>query len=272
MDGIELRRAGELAYREAVPPGGERADPVVLVHGFPESSRMWEPVMEELAVAGRRCVAPDLYGLGDSADAGPATFERNLEALARLHRELGLGRVALVVHDWGGFVGLAWACEHPEEVEALVISDTGFFSDGRWHGLATAIRGEDGEAIVAGLDPDGVAEMLRATGAGFDEEGLEAYCGPFADGRGQRATLDFYRSMDFSKLAPYEGCLAKLGVPALLLWGEADEFAPLAGARRFERKIPDARLVVVDGAGHFVYDEHPERCAREVRDFLATLG
>lgn len=268
MSAIERRRAGPVSYREAVPDT-ETADTVILIHGFPESSLMWEPVMAALAAGGRRCVAPDLYCLGESEDPGPASFERNLAAVASFHNELGLGRVALVVHDWGGFVGLAWACEHPELVSALVISDAGFFSEGKWHGMATAMRSDQGEALVAGLDRDGFGAMLRSA-ADFDDATLDAFWRPFEDGRGRQATLEFYRSMDFEKLAPYDGRLAELGVPTLLLWGETDEFAPLAGAKRFEREIPGSRLVAVEGAGHFVYDEHPERCAREVADFLAS--
>jgi pimeloyl-ACP methyl ester carboxylesterase len=78
--------------------------------------------------------------------------------------------------------------------------------------------------------------------------------------------------MDFSKLAPYEGRLGELGVPTLLLWGSEDQFAPLGGARRFEREIPGARLVVLEGAGHFVFDQERERCAREVVEFVASAG
>jgi len=223
MGVVQLRREGDLAYREAVPDGAVSGPPVVLLHGFPESSRMWVPVMEALAVAGRRSIAPDLYALGDSTDSEPATFEHNREAVGALHEALGLGQVALVVHDWGGFVGLAWACEHPDEVEALVISDTGFFSDGKWHGMAQAVRGEQGEAIIAALDRDGFAGLLRSSaGDAFDDEDIEAYWQPFERGHGRRATLDFYRSMDFEKLEPYQGGLGALGVPVLLLWGSQD--------------------------------------------------
>ena len=269
MPSIALRRQGGIAYREAVPDGDRRGPVVVLVHGFPESSRMWVPAMEALADAGRHCVAPDLYGLGDSSESGPATFERNLEALGQLLAALDLERVALVVHDWGGFIGLAWACAHPAAVEALVISNTGFFSDGKWHGVAEAMRSDQGEAIIGALDREGFAGLLRGSGEGvFDDADLDAYWAPFEDGRGRRATLDFYRSMDFEKLGPYQGKLGELGVPTLLLWGSEDRFAPLAGARRFAREIPGAKLVALDGAGHFVYDEEPERCARELVAFL----
>ncbi|MDQ3572059.1 MAG: alpha/beta fold hydrolase [Actinomycetota bacterium] len=267
--GEALQRAAGLVYREIDPEGEPSGDPVLLLHGFPESSLMWEPLMAALAGAGRRCVAPDLYCLGDSDDPGPATFERNLEAVSRLHSELDLGRVAVVVHDWGGFIGLAWACEHPDLVSALVISDTGFFADGRWHGMAEMIRGDEGEAIMAAIDRDGFAGLLRADGAPFADEQIDAYWRPFESGRGRQATLEFYRSMDFSKLAPYEGKLGALDVPALLLWGAEDKFAPIGGAKRFEREIPGSELVALEGAGHFVFDQEPERATATVAAFLA---
>ena len=60
-------------------------------------------------------------------------------------------------------------------------------------------------------------------------------------------------------------------MPVLLLWGESDEFAPLAGAHRFERELPDTELVVIEGAGHFVWDEQPRLCAGALRSFLERL-
>ena len=78
--------------------------------------------------------------------------------------------------------------------------------------------------------------------------------------------------MDFSKLAPYEGGLARLGVPTLLLWGAEDQFAPVGGAYRFKKQIPGAQLLAIEGAGHFVFDQEQERCASAVADFLAANG
>ena len=257
-------------HRDIRPDGEETAEPVILVHGFPESSMMWAPLMDKLSAAGRRCIAPDLYCLGESSDPGPATFERNLAALGELHSELGLGRVALVVHDWGGFIGLAWACENPDLVSALVISNTGFFPDGKWHGLAESIRAEGGEKLIEQVDRVAFEALLKSDGARFSAEEIDAYWQPFANGRGREATVEFYRSMDFEKLAPYDDLLGKLDVPTLLLWGAEDKFAPLAGAKRFEREIPGARLAAFAGAGHFVFDHERERAAREVADFLST--
>ncbi|HKJ35723.1 MAG TPA: alpha/beta fold hydrolase [Solirubrobacterales bacterium] len=267
-----MKRVGPIAYREALPDGERTGPDVVLVHGFPESSRMWVGLMEALAATGRRSIAPDLYCLGDSKDPGPATFERNLEAFTEIAAKLAPGPVALVVHDWGGFIGLAWASEHPDLVTALVISDAGFFSDGRWHGIAEAIRAPGGEKLVESFDREAFAGLLRADGADFAEADIEAYWRPFESGRAREATVEFYRSMDMEKLAPYDGALEAMAKPTLLLWGEEDSFAPLSGAHRLQREIPGSELEVVEGVGHFVFDAAPERAIASVTGFLDRVA
>jgi pimeloyl-ACP methyl ester carboxylesterase len=263
--------AGGLAYREAVPEGPSRGD-VLLLHGYPESSFMWREAMDAAARAGWRAVAPDLAGFGDSPADPPGTWERHVDAVERFRTELGLERVALVVHDWGGLIGLRWACDHPEAVGALVISDTGFFADGKWHGLATAMRTEgQGEELVAQMTEEGLAAALRSVSPGVSDEAVADYFKAFGDEDRRRGQLELYRSGDFSKLASYEGRLAALHLPTLLLWGENDPFAPVAGAHRFAQEIPGSQLVVLDGTGHFVWDEAPERTAEALAGFLARL-
>ena len=90
------------------------AAPVVCLHGFPESSLMWEPLMEALGREGRHCYAPDLYGFGDSQRLRAGDLRELARALRRMDRLADLDRVVLVVHDWGGFVGLSWACDNPD--------------------------------------------------------------------------------------------------------------------------------------------------------------
>jgi haloalkane dehalogenase len=256
----------ELHHREAGDPG----DPaVLLVHGYPESSYMWRDILPALAGAGFHALAPDLAGYGDSEADPPGTWERHVEALERFRARRGLDTVALVVHDWGGLIGLRWACDHPEAVDALCISDTGFFPDGRWHGLAEAMRTPgQGEEIVDAMTTEGFAEMLGGVSSGIGPEAAREYFKAFADEPRRRGQLELYRSGDFEKLAPYEGRLAELGVPTLLLWGAEDPFAPLAGARRFEREIPGSEVVVLEGTGHFVVADAPDRYAEELVRFL----
>jgi haloalkane dehalogenase len=234
---------------------------------------MWREVLDALANSGRRAVAPDLPGFGDSRPDPPTTWERQVEAVERLRSALDLERVALVVHDWGGLIGLRWACEHRDAVAALVISNTGFFPDGKWHGMAHSLRTHDeGEKLLDALTEDGFAQMLASLSPGFDSASASEYWKSFETEAGRRAALELYRSGDFEKLEPYEGQLAGLGVPTLILWGADDPYAPVAGAYRFQREIPHAELVIVEGAGHFVYADEPQRCAHEVADFLGAAG
>src|SRR5919198_2147354 len=271
MSADAVARAGGLAYREAVPAGEPRGS-VLCVHGYPESSYMWRSLLEACADAGWRAVAPDLPGYGDSPSAPPHTWERAVDALERFHRALGLGPVVLVVHDWGGLIGLRWACDRPGRLRALAISDTGFFADGKWHGLAQAMRTEgQGEEIVGAMTRAGFGAMLAQVAPGIDAAAIDEYFKAFTDDVRRRGQLELYRSGDFEKLRPYEGRLAALGVPALLLWGEDDPFAPVAGAHRFAAELPGARLEVLAGTGHFLFDEAPADSARAMVGFLDSL-
>ena len=258
-----------LVYRESLPVE-EPKGTVLCLHGYPESSYMWRHLLEAVAAAGWQAVAPDLPGYGDSPYAGSGTWQAHVDAVDAFHREQELGEVVLVVHDWGGLIGLRWACEHPDLIRAMVISNTGFFPDGRWHGMADALRTPgQGEQLVDGLDRDGFAAMLRSVSPNLDDRSIDEYFKAYGSEERRRGQLEMYRSGEFSELKDYD--LSSVGAPALLLWGEDDPFAPVAGAHRFARELPDTELVVVEGAKHFVYDEEPQRCSAAVVSFLERV-
>ena len=257
-----------LAHREDGPAGGPLA---LLVHGYPESSYMWHQLMPALADAGWRSLAPDLAGFGDSEPDPPGTWERHVESIERFRSEQGVERCVLVVHDWGGLIGLRWACEHPEAIEALVISSTGFFSDGKWSGMAEALQTPgSGEELVDGLTRESFGGLLGSVSTGMTDTAVDEYFKAYADEPRRRGQLELYRSGDFSQLERYR--LVDLEVPVLLVWGETDPFAPLAGAHRFESELADTELAVIEGAGHFVWDDAPEPCAKAVTGFLARIS
>jgi haloalkane dehalogenase len=126
----------------------------------------------------------------------------------------------------------------------------------------------EGEQLVAGLTREAFDELLRGVSRGIDEPALDEYWRG-VEGEGREAVLELYRSGNLEELQPYVGGLAALGVPTLLLWGEDDPFAPVAGAHRLAREIPHAQLRVIAGTGHFVVEDAPDEYARSVADFLA---
>jgi haloalkane dehalogenase len=260
-----------LAFREA----GDAGAPVaLLLHGYPNSSYLWHDVLPAVAAAGWRAVAPDFAGFGDSEpmEQRAATWTEHVYDLDDFVAAEELAPVALVAHDWGGLIGLRWACERPYAVRALVLMGTGFFPDGQWHGLAQGLRRKgEGEQIIAGITRETFGDLLRNASPSITEEALDEYWKAYADDRRRAAHLELYRSGNFEELQRYDGCLARLGVPTLVLWGANDAFAPVAGAHRFEREIPGAELVVLDDAGHFLMEDDPERVAAEIARFLGTL-
>ncbi len=273
MPQLTVKRAGEIAYREAEPSRVSERLPVLCLHGWPQSSYMWRHLLPALAAAGRRAVAPDLPGFGDSPPDPPGAYERHVEAVERFRRQVGLDRVALVVHDTGGLIGLRWACDQPDAVGGLVITNTGFFPDLEWVPIAKTMRTPiQGEALVDSVSREGFDTLFRAGSDSFDDPALDEYWKAFTTAEGRRGMLELYRSVDLDELAPYQEQLAALGVPALVLWGQKDEYLPLDYASRFASEIPGSKLVLLEEVRHFLFEDEPERCAQEVIDFLREAG
>jgi haloalkane dehalogenase len=178
--------------------------------------------------------------------------------------------VVLVTHDWGVPIGLKWACDHPGAASALVISDGGFFADRRWHDLANVMRTPgEGERLISSYTREGFAAMMHAVSGGMGEQAIAEYWKAFADDARRLAQLELYRSGEFDKLLPYEGRVAALEVPALIVWGAEDRFAGVRMAERFHDELAGSELVILDGAGHFVWEDEPDRTSAALVDFLA---
>ena len=131
-----------------------------------------------------------------TATPNPTRPERgsaHIEALERFVSALDPGPVALVTHDWGVMVGLRWACENPERVDALVISDGGFFADRRWHDFANVMRTPgEGEQLIAGFTRDGFAQMMKGLSSGIGDDAVDDTEG-LADETRELAAFELYR-------------------------------------------------------------------------------
>jgi haloalkane dehalogenase len=234
---------------------------------------MWRHLLPPLAAAGRRALAPDYFGFGDSPPDPPGTYVRHVEAIERFRREIGLDRVVLAVHDTGGLIGLHWACDHPDAVGGLVITNTGFFPDHEWMEIAETMRTPvQGEALMDSLSREAFGTLMAEASSGFDDRALDEYWKAFLTPEGRGGMLELYRSFDLDELKPYQSRLAALDVPTLILWGQADEYLPVDYASRFAAQLPGSKLVMLEGVRHFLFEDEPERCAREVIGFLEQAG
>jgi haloalkane dehalogenase len=250
--------------------------PVLLVHGEPTSSYLWRNVIPPLVASGRRAVAPDLFGFGRSdkpADVAWYTYDRHVDSVARLVEELGLRELTVVVHDWGGPIGLRFAVEHEELVDRLVILDTGI-GGGRppsetWMRFREVVR-----AAGTGVDPARLVES--GTAAGLADEVRAAYADPFPTPESKAGVLAFPELVpadeDHPNTAPMNrvrDALRSWTKPALVVWGAEDRALPPSLATMFSDLIPGAGPpVVIPGAGHFLQEDKPAEVAAALLDFL----
>jgi pimeloyl-ACP methyl ester carboxylesterase len=263
-----VERQGQIAdletfWREA--PGSS----VLYLHGVPTDGADWIPFLERTGG-----YAPDLPGFGRSAK--PSHFDYSIPGYARfLQRFLdatGVGRVSLVMHDWGA-VGLALAQAAPERIERLVLIDAVPLLPGyRWHGIARVWRTPLGGEMLMGFTTKWA--MRRLMGFTVDRaatppELVDRVWSHFDHGT-QRAILKLYRSSPAGTLAAAGAALDRVDAPALILWGTADPYLPAALAGLYaERLGGDARVELVDGAGHWPWLDRPQ-LVDTVTDFLRS--
>lgn len=257
MDFVEAHGL-TIAYERA----GE-GHPLVLVHGAAEDSRTWRPQIADLADE-FTVVAWDEPGAGRSSDLPEAmTLAGFADALAALIESLGLGPAHVAGLSWGGTVVLELYRRHPELVATLIMLD----SYAGWKGSLPA---QEVRARAAG-----VRRLLAAPPKDFDPTPPGLFAGDppatfvpllaamAADVRpatlGQQ--LAIMADTDLSAVLP------RIGVPTLLVWGDSDSRSPLRVARQFQKAIPDAELVVIEGAGHMSHLERPAQVNHALREF-----
>ena len=251
--------------------------PVLLLHGEPTSSFLWRNIIPPLVAAGYRAVAPDLIGFVHSDKPeyiGWYSYDRHVASVEQLVDELGLHGLTLVVHYWGGPIGLRFAVEHEDLVDRLVILDTGI-GGGRppselWLRFRAAVR-------KAGADVDPVRIIESGTVHGLSDEVRAAYAEPFPTPESKAGVLAFPELVpaepDHPNTAPMNSVRDALGSwtkPTLVVWGAADTALPPTLADAFAELIPGAgEPVVLEGAGHFLQEDRPDELAAAILRFLA---
>jgi haloalkane dehalogenase len=249
--------------------------PVVFVHGEPTWSFLWRKVMPPVLEAGFRCVAPDLPGFGRSdkpADVGWYTYDRHTAALTSLLEDLDLRGATMVVHDWGGPIGLRAAVEHADRVDRLVIMDTGLFTGHqRMSDAWMAFR----DFIERTEDPPISMLVRRACLTDPGDEVAAAYDAPFPDAASKAGARAFPLMIPLSP----EGATAEAGQrvlaalredrrPTLMLWADQDPVLPVRTGERFAEAIGRDAPQVIEGASHFLQEDAGPEIGRRIADWL----
>jgi haloalkane dehalogenase len=249
--------------------------PVVFLHGEPTWSFLWRKVIPPVLDAGYRCIAPDLPGFGRSdkpTEVDWYTYDRHTEAMAALVRDLDLRGATLVVHDWGGPIGLRLAVEQAERFDRLVILDTGLFTG---HQKMTEAWNAFRD-FVARTEDLPVGFLVR--GACHHDPGdaaIAAYEAPFPTGESKAGARAFPLILPTDPEAP--GAAAGQHVldalradqrPKLVLWADSDPVLPLSTGHRFAEALGTSVAHVIDGAGHFLQEDAGPQIGELIADWL----
>jgi pimeloyl-ACP methyl ester carboxylesterase len=247
---------GEPVSWRSAPGSGT---PTLFVHGVPNSSPTWEVFLERIGG-----VAIDLPGFGRSCKAANVDYsirgyDRHLERFLDL---VELERVNLVMHDWGA-AALAFAERCPERVQRIVLINALPLLPGfRWRGVERAWRTPViGELVMGSLTPRVARRLARGAGVtagpAFDRE-LAQIAEQFDFGT-QRAILKLLRSADPDTLAGAGIGLRELSAPALVVWGERDQFIPARFAQDYARALGGSvEVLMLPDAGHWPWLDRPD--------------
>ena len=252
-----------------------KGPPVVFLHGEPTWSFLWRKVIPPIREAGYRCIAPDLPGFGRSdkpIDLEWYSYDRHTAAVAALFAELKLQDATIVVHDWGGPIGLRVAVEHPDRIGRMVLLDSGLFTGHQrmtesWMAFRElAQRSEDlpvSFLIRAGCRIAPPANVVAAYEAPFPTPASKA---------GARAfPLILPTTPHMEGAATGQRVLARLGSdprPKLIIWGEDDAILPLESGWRFARAIGAEVDHVIKGVGHYLQEDAGHQVGRMIVRWL----
>jgi pimeloyl-ACP methyl ester carboxylesterase len=258
-----------------------RGDPVVLLHGWPQTWFEWRRIMPALAER-YTVIAPDMRGLGDSSRPATGYDKRTIaNDIHQLVRKLGFEKIFLAGHDWGGPVAYAYACAHPEDVRKLAILDVTIPGEGWenirqinrrsgiWHLAFHSVR-DLPEALVAGRERTYLSWFYRSAAynpTAISEAEIDEYVRCYSAPGAMRAGFEYYRAIFTDVDHNKENAKTKLKMPVLALGGERGfHVLPL---RSMKELAGNVRGGVVERCGHWIAEERPEYL---IDQFTAFFG
>jgi pimeloyl-ACP methyl ester carboxylesterase len=272
-----MSHVGDLTF-SGLAEGAAGGEPVILLHGFPETSRALSAQVAALAAAGYRVLAPDLRGFAAGARPTDVAAYRLAEVTADvlgLAATVGAASFHLVGHDLGGIIAWAVATRHPAAVRTLTVASTPHLAA---LGSATLEDEEQRRRSPFALfrQPEGAAERflladgavaLRAAYRGLPPATIDYYVDFFSQPGVLAATLSHFRAIDFEEWA----MLPPVALPTLFVWSPADPYLAAATALATADHVTGPyRGVALEGVGHWIPELAPDEFSRLILEHLAA--
>jgi pimeloyl-ACP methyl ester carboxylesterase len=250
----------------------DHGEAVVFVHGNPGPAEDWRQLLKQVgdfALA----VAPDMPGYGD-ADKPPGfsyTIEGYAQHLAGVLTELGITRAHLVLHDFGGPWGLAWAARHQESFMSAALINTGVLPKYTWHRYAKIWRTPViGELFQLTANKRAFRMLIGRENPKLPTAAIDRLYESARPWATKRAILKLYRASPARVMAGPIHALRELDRPALVLWGTDDAYLPWRFAERQREAFPSAQIDLLEGLGHWPFHEDPAQVADLLLPFLGA--
>ena len=269
--------------------------PVILLHGQPTWGYIYRRFVPPLA-ATHRVIVPDHMGFGKSETPADRvyTLRTHVDNLTALIEQLGLRDITLVMQDWGGPIGIGYAVRHPERIHSLVLMNTVFgygaagrrdlpnpletpwfrwIREGMESGRTEAVLSQLGSTILSVLQIVGLERLDRV-----DPTFIRAYAAPFPTQADCRGAIDFPLDLALGRIRDFvrEGVVGVPSLrdkPAIMIEGMLDRAIPAALAiADFQGIWPEAPVIQVPGAGHYIQEDAPEVVIPALQTFLGMVG
>lgn len=251
-------------------------EPILLLHGYPQSASCWRHQIPALAET-HRVIAADWPGFGraDPPDL-PPTYDNEVEHIGRLADSFGLDRFNLVAHDYGGFLGLGYVQRHPDRVMRLALLNTRahnvfrlwFYRFSRGQSWAAA----HAPAILRRLPLRRIHHIAlspyRTLGC-FDESLEDEYLGWMETAQGRRTFVEFFVNYHLPAVPELSVGLPQINCPTAVIWGDRDRYIPFETARQLSERIPGATLTRLTGGDHYIMEERPDEVTEALQELLA---
>jgi len=269
----------EFQTKQKVAEVGERfvsyvdegvGEPVILIHGIPTWGYLWHKLIPVLSEQ-NRVLAPDLIGFGysDKSDSFDRSIARQAEMLDAWMEKIGIESANIVAHDIGGAVALRLTTLFPHRVNKLCLMNS--ISYDSWAIEAMIQLGHPGAYYLTSASTT-VATLRQMLNQGFNEtpenEVLDGIFAPYSTEVGKLSLIRNATALNTNLTTEISHLLHKIEAKTLILWGEDDKFQLLEFGERLADDIPNAKLIQIENARHFVMIDQPETVSRHVSSFL----
>ncbi|MFO7666961.1 MAG: alpha/beta fold hydrolase [Desulfobacterales bacterium] len=261
-------------------------NPVVMIHGNPTWSFYFRSLIKDLSPE-FRTIAPDHVGCGLSGKPEPSDYDYRLKTrIEDIDLFLGYlklnGKITLILHDWGGMIGMAYAVNNPEKISSVVIMNTAaFFPPGEKKKIPLRLRiirkiSPFADIAVLGLNLFALSALHMASYKGLSKDVKKGLIAPYNSWKNRTAVLKFVQDIplfendpSFRIVKDVEENLQRLSeVPMLICWGKHDFVFTENYLAEWRKRFPKAETHVFENAGHYILEDETEKVSFIIKDFL----